>query len=185
MKIKNINYFDIGLHKEANEIDSFLKLCDENNIISNIYGIEAHPEYCERLKNKYKKQKNVSIINNAISNINLNLKKNYYQSGKTTFNFSKKLSINKRVLIPGVGTSCFYKKHFKLNMSDFKIPNMSDPYIGAFAFKQKIPIISISRKSEWLKPLNSFGKTIWKNNPYSDIDILINETFKGNKNNIK
>ncbi len=112
------------------------------------------------------------------SDINLNQNKDYYKIGKRTKHFSKKLDINTQVLIPGVGTSCFFKKTFNIDINEFKTPNMSDAYIGSFAFKQKIPVISIERKAKWLKLLPEYKTSIWGNNPHSDIDELINKTFK-------
>ena len=68
--MKTINYFDLGLHKNAGEIDIMI-----NSIIPlfkdiqfNIFGIEAHPEYTKNLKEKYKNYNNVIIENFAISN---------------------------------------------------------------------------------------------------------------------
>jgi hypothetical protein len=58
-----INYFDLGLHKNADEIDMFRQLCIEQGIEYNIYGFEAHPEYCKNLIVKYTNDKNVTIIN--------------------------------------------------------------------------------------------------------------------------
>ena len=65
-----LNYFDLGLHKRANEIDIFLELCRKNNYSYKIYGFEAHLEYCKSLEKKYRHDKNITIINRAISNKN-------------------------------------------------------------------------------------------------------------------
>lgn len=33
-----INYFDLGLHKEATEIDMFINICKKNQLEYRIYG---------------------------------------------------------------------------------------------------------------------------------------------------
>lgn len=65
-----INYFDLGLHKDAAEIDMFINICKKNQLEYNIYGFEAHPEYCLDLVKKYSENKKINIINKAISNTN-------------------------------------------------------------------------------------------------------------------
>jgi len=112
------------------------------------------------------------------SNVDLSKDSKFYEEGKTCFHFKRKLLINTEVLIPGVGTSCFYTQKCKINIKDFKVKNMSDVYVASFLYKQNIKIISIKREEMWLKPLPKIEPVIWKNNPYKEIDNIINKTFK-------
>lgn len=78
-------------------------------------------------------------------------------------------------MIPGVGTSCFYKGKTNINLENYKVRNMSDTYTACFLAEQGIKRISIKRDSNWLKPLNEFGVSIWGNNPHEEIDKMINK----------
>lgn len=123
--------------------------------------------------------------NNAVccihgSDINLNLDKDFYKTGKTTIHFTKELGEDTKVVIPGVGTSCFYKGNVDINMNDFKHQNMSDPYIATFLYKQKIDVVCVKRGANWLSRFDECGSSIWKNNPYKEIDKLFIEVFKKN-----
>lgn len=129
---------------------------------------------------------NMKLYNNEVvccvhgSNINLNKSKDFYKdrNGRIVYHFKEKLNQNTRVMIPGVGTSCFYKKNVKIRLEDFKTPNMSDVYVASFLKKQSIPIISIKRNDNWLIPIQTNDRSIWGNNPYEEIDKLINKSFK-------
>jgi len=61
-----INYFDIGLHKDALEIDMFFKSIKGLDIDYRVYGFEAHPEYAKRISEKHKNNDKVHIYNLAI-----------------------------------------------------------------------------------------------------------------------
>jgi FkbM family methyltransferase len=65
-----INYFDLGLHKDAAEVDMFISVCDKNGFDYTVYGFEAHPDYCADLVDKYADNEKVNIFNKAISNKN-------------------------------------------------------------------------------------------------------------------
>ncbi len=100
-----LNYFDLGLHKEAKEIDMFVKLCNENNIKYNIYGVEAHPQYCLDLKEKHKENINIKIINKAINDKNQQIKLyiNYSFDGEGNSIFSTKHNVTKEyVWVEGI-----------------------------------------------------------------------------------
>jgi len=68
--MKHINYFDLGLWKRADELHYMVDviLPQFKNITYTAYGIEAHPEYANDIKNKYRNNPNVKIFNKAISN---------------------------------------------------------------------------------------------------------------------
>jgi len=57
-----VTYIDIGLHKEANEIDMFLEAAKGLDV--KVYGIEAHPGYIDQLKENHPQAK---ILNYAIN----------------------------------------------------------------------------------------------------------------------
>jgi hypothetical protein len=107
------------------------------------------------------------------SNIEKEMEFDFYKRRRKVFHFKEGLEENTEVMIPGVGTSCFYKGYVKLNISDYETKNMSDVYTACFLARQEIKRISIKRPIEWLKPLDEFGVKIYGNNPYSEIDRMI------------
>jgi len=129
------------------------------------------------IKNMEQHKNNVVCCVHA-SNVNLKQEKDFYKKNKKVYHFKEKLDENKNIMIPGVGTSCFNTSTTRINVWEFNTPNMSDVYVGCFSFNQNIPIISISRDDYWLKPIKTNDSTIFGNNPYMEIDELINKTFK-------
>ena len=111
--------------------------------------------------------------------LDLKQDRNFYGSTRSGYNYKRPLAENAQVMLPGCGTLCISKRSgFKINMDDFKVKNMSDAYIGAWAHKQGIPVYAIARKKRWLKMLPQKGNSIWGNNPYKEVDKIINECFK-------
>jgi len=120
--------------------------------------------------------------NNAVccvhgSNINLTKNKMFWE-GRRTYHFTRKLEEEKKIMVPGVGTTCFNTSTLKINMEDFKFPNISDAYISTFLKKQNIQAYSIIRNDMWLIPLDEFETRIWGNNNHKEIDKLITKHFK-------
>lgn len=68
--MKHINYFDLGFWKRADELHYMVDIIlpQFKNITYTAYGIEAHPEYANDIKNKYRDNPNVKIFNKSISN---------------------------------------------------------------------------------------------------------------------
>lgn len=148
-------------------LDSYFFTIDDDIIYPN--------NYSEVMIQKMKEYNNKCIICVHGSDIDLNQTSGFYKKNRKVFHFTEELKENRVVMIPGVGTSCFYKESFILELSNMKTPNMSDPYIGYFAKKQKMDIISIKRKKMWLEPLNGFGTSIFGNNPHKEIDEILNK----------
>ena len=109
------------------------------------------------------------------SNIDKNLNYNFYKKNRQVYHFTEGLSINNEVMIPGVGTTCFYKKNMNIDIEKYKVRNMSDTYTGCFLATQNIKRISIARNENWLMPLDEFNTRIYGNNPYDEIDKVINK----------
>jgi hypothetical protein len=176
----NNNLIISKITKGGSELRFFYyNCCEDDTYYFTIDDDILYPKnYAERLIENMKKYENKVVCCVHGCNINLQQSVDYYKRGRTVYHFKKELKEDTKVMIPGVGTSCFYKGLVKINLEDFKISNMSDPYLGYFLLKQKISIISIKRESMWLKPLLTNDKTIWGNNPYKEIDNLINNTFK-------
>lgn len=65
--MKTITYIDLGLHKQAKEIEMFFQACKGLPVFIKVIGIEAHPEYAAQVANKYDQDKRVKILNYAIS----------------------------------------------------------------------------------------------------------------------
>jgi len=63
-----LNYFDLGTHRQANELVFFIEhILPQFNCSCNIYAFEAWKEFYEEAKEKTKKYKNVRIFNLALS----------------------------------------------------------------------------------------------------------------------
>ena len=84
---------DVGAHKGV-----YTDLFNNNFIIKEIYMFEPQKEIFKFLKSKYKKDKEISIYNNAVSNKNI----------------SQKIYINKHDLTSGL--TQINKKNFYLNI---------------------------------------------------------------------
>lgn len=152
------NYNDVG-------DDTYYFTIDDDLLYPN--------DYSEKLIKEMLKNDNKCIC--CVHGGFFNFKRdNNYRKGRKSLNYGSRLIKTKRVMYPGVGTSCFYKKYFKLNYNDFEYDNMSDCYIACFAVRQNIPIYSIVRNRCWIKNLKRYGTSIWSNNPIKHIDETIN-----------
>jgi len=166
-EIKFNNYNDI------NDDDYFFTIDDD---------ILYPEDYSDILIENMIKYENKAVCCVHGSIINLNQKNNFHNTkgglGRKSYHFVRELNENKLIMIPGTGTSCFYKKTFKLNLNEVKVSNMIDSYVGCFLYEQKILIYSIKRSNNWLKALKTEGRTIYGNNPNKEIDDLYIKTFK-------
>ena len=174
-----INYFDLGLHKEANEVDMFIRICIENNIEYNIYGIEAHPNYCTQLRKKYEKLNNVTIINKAISNANAPVKLyiNYSFDGQGNSIFSTKHNVTEDyVMVDGIRFSDLLKEirpnfknennilRFNIEGAEWHLMNNLDEENLLKYFKIILGINDMHKISELEPNLNEYNKILEKNN---------------------
>lgn len=145
---------------------------DNNTFYFTIDDDILYPEnYSNKILDLFEINKN-SII--CVHGSNLKNKEKIDYRYRDVIHFTSKLDKPTKVQFPGVGTTCFKKGVLKINYNDFKIKNISDPYIGILAKKQKINIYSINREKLWLKPLNEFNKRIYGNNPINEINNLLN-----------
>jgi len=62
----DVTYIDLGLHKDAPELDMVIEICDRRGYGFNAYGIEANPTYIPKLSEKYANDPRVDILNYAI-----------------------------------------------------------------------------------------------------------------------
>ena len=164
--------------KEFNEGGSELRFLDYNNVPEDsfYFTIDDDILYPINYTEQHLKYNNgITCVHGC--NISLNQNKDFYKTGRKVFHFKNELTYLTKVMIPGVGTSCFNKSKFKVDIQDFHTSNMSDPFIASFAKQQDLSCYSIPRPKLWLKPLNGYGTTIFGNNPYNEIDHLINNTF--------
>lgn len=65
--MKTVTYVDIGLHRNADEIDMMLNVCKQLQCKLVVHGIEAHPGYISKLREKYANFPNVHIHCYAIA----------------------------------------------------------------------------------------------------------------------
>lgn len=169
---------------QFNNVGSEIRFYNYNDIQDDTYyftiddDILYPKDYVSIMIKNMQKYDNKSVCCVHGSNIDLKMKSGFYKKNRVLYHFKNRLDKNIDVMIPGVGTSCFYKKYVKINLSDFKVKNMSDPYIGCFLAKQKISKFSIKRNKNWLLTLNDYGKKICGNNPHKEIDKLINSYKK-------
>lgn len=94
-----------------------------------------------------------------------------YYKQKKGLHYMRELLIDKQVDIPGTGTMAFHSDIYKVNLDDFLIPCLTDIWVFGIAKKLNIPVISVERGNNWIKPL------IIKKDPHS-----IYEKFNGNDN---
>lgn len=158
-----------------NEMGSEGRFIHYNNYDDEIYYFTIdddilYPKNYSDILIKTHKEVGKGIISVHSSNLLYN-KKNY--SKREILNYRMNLNKTTKFDVAGVGTSCFYKKDFKINYKDFKYSNMSDPYIYKFSKEQKLPIYSVKRENNWLKPLNEYGSRIFGNNNYKLINKVI------------
>jgi hypothetical protein len=132
-------------------------------------------DYTEVMINNMKLYNNENVCCVHGSNIDKSMEKDFYKKNREVYHFRKELKQNVNVMIPGVGTSCFYKKNMKLKISDYKTKNMSDTYTACFLAEQNVKRISVKRPENWLEPMQEFGSKIFGNNPHEEIDKMINK----------
>jgi FkbM family methyltransferase len=65
--MKTVTYVDIGLHRNADEIDMMIHVCQKLQCKLVVHGIEAHPGYISKLREKYANFPNVHIHCYAIA----------------------------------------------------------------------------------------------------------------------
>jgi hypothetical protein len=172
---------ELNFLNEGGSETRFLKYidCEDDSYFFTLDDDILYPKnYSEILIQKMKQYNNNSIVCVHGSIIDLKQDKDFYKKGRLVYHFTKELKEDKKVIIPGVGTSCFYKKNFNINLKDFKNKNMSDPYVGVFAHKQNVDVICVERSDNWLKIHDEKGVSIWGNNPFEEIDKLFNENLK-------
>ena len=133
-------------------------------------------DYSEKMIKKMKEynDKVVCTVHGTIPNFQ---KKKRIWDGRKSHPFQKGLIGDVRVIVAGVGTSCFNTSVVKINMEDFTVPNISDAFVCTFLHKQNIPVVCIARKGGWLRALNEYGVHIWGTHPHDKIDEIIKEAF--------
>ena len=119
-KITHINYFDLGIHKEAAELNWVLKqILQKQNRSFMIYGFEANPFTYKQVLDNIPKVKNLQLYNYAIIN-------NKHPSGKIKLYTSKnglsdsiyRSNYDNYVEVPAIKLSDFiYQKHINLSKS--------------------------------------------------------------------
>jgi len=152
--------------------------CEDDSYFFTIDDDIVYPlDYSDVLIKNMKLYNNKAVCCVHFSIIKMDNGYNLYNRCRMIYNFKKKLNENTKAMVPGVGTSCFYKGNVKINLSDFKVPNMSDPYIANFLKKQNIDIYAIKREELWMKPLPDYGKKIYGNHPNEEIDKVLKDAF--------
>lgn len=153
--------------------------CEKDSYFFTIDDDILYPEdYSEVMISNMRKYNNKSVCCVHGSDIDKTLEKDFYKKNRTVFHFKKELKSNTEVMIPGVGTSCFYRGTTNIEIDNYKVSNMSDTYTACFLAEQNIKRISIERESNWLEPLQEHGSRIFGNNPHEEIDRMINKFKK-------
>lgn len=133
------------------------------------------PNYAEKMIAAMKSYNNRVVCCLHGNSIDLRHRRNLYRTHRKNIHFKNALAFNRRVLLPGIGTACFYTPHVKIDFNNYVEYNMSDVYTGCFLAKQHIPVVAIQREAMWLKPLNEFEVRIYGNNPHHAIDKILNQ----------
>lgn len=118
-------------------------------------------DYIEKMIEKIDLHKRTSLIcvhGNLLPSNNIN---SYYKE-KHGLHFSKELSGDTLVDIPGTGTLGLHADFIKIPFNIFKSNNMTDLWLGLYALQQNIPIWCISRRYHWLQQVtfNNLDKSI-------------------------
>jgi hypothetical protein len=130
-------------------------------------------DYANRMIENMSKYDNNVVCCVHGSNIDKSMNKDFYKKNRKVYHFKEELYENTEVMIPGVGTSCFFTGKVKIDISKYVTKNMSDAYTACFLSEQNIRRISIERSKNWLIPLEDFGRKIFGNNPHQEIDSMI------------
>lgn len=132
-------------------------------------------DYTEKMVSAMAAYDNLAVICVHGSIVDLTRNENYYSEGRKVYSFKSYLPHERMVMLPGVGTSCFFRSNVLIDYSDFVHKNMSDVFVGVFLAKQRVKIFATKRESDWLIQLPTYGRSIWGNNPNIFIDMVINE----------
>jgi hypothetical protein len=164
--------------RKIDSAGSEIRFYDYSNVPDDCYyftiddDILYPKDYTERMLEGMSRYENRRVCCVHGSNLDLSMNSGFY-SKRRVFHFSERLAKDTRVMIPGVGTSCFFKGTMNIDIGRYSVRNMSDAYTACFMAEQGIGRVSVSREKGWLKPLEEFGRMIYGNNPHSDIDELI------------
>lgn len=131
-------------------------------------------DYADKLIANMQLYKNKVVCCVHADNPNLKQKSDFFKINRQNVYFKEALKANRRMLLPGVGTACFYTPHANIDITQFKTNNMSDIYVGCMLAKQHIPVVAIQREDLWMEPMPEFGIRIFGNNPHEAIDREIN-----------
>jgi len=201
-----INYFDLGLHKDAAEVDMFISICDKNRLDYTVYGFEAHPEYCADLVEKYADNEKVNIFNKAISNkngtIDLYIAEKNEGEGNSIFKTKNNVNPKNFITVESILFSDWIKKNvpgfetenniLRFNIegaewylvNDLNDNNMLKSFKIVLGSKTDIPKVkeiskNINKYEEILKQNKIVIKKFTKNKPRTncELDVLINKTF--------
>ncbi len=77
--------------------------------------------------------------------------RSYYRD-RTLFHFSQGLQHDRSVHIIGSGCAAWHSDSLTLDINDFRMPNMADIWFGIKCQQQEIPLTTIARKQNWLRP---------------------------------
>jgi len=107
-----INYFDLGIYKDALELDNIYNFLKSREIQYKLYGIEANPKYCDEAKKKFDKIKEISFHNIAICSKDKSIKL-YISGGRGDSIYDSKgnLSNKNSITVQGKKFSTFIKEN--------------------------------------------------------------------------
>ncbi len=132
-------------------------------------------DYTKRMVSAMAAYDNSAVMCVHGSIIDLTRNENFYSEARKVYSFKSYLPRERLVMLPGVGTSCFFRSNVMIDYHDFVCENMSDVFVGVFLAKQGVDIFTIKRESDWLSQLPTYGRSIWGSNPNLFIDMIINE----------
>ncbi len=102
----------------------------------------------------------------------------YHRSAVDFYHCLRDVEGDHQVQVVGTGVLCFNTDQIKVTLDDFPKPNMADLYFAKLAKEQKVRLMALEHKADYLKYTHPTW-TIWGNKPRDGEEMrLINEILR-------
>jgi hypothetical protein len=91
-----------------------------------------------------------------------------YYADRTSLHFASELEQDTPVHVLGTGCLAYHAESLALKLEDFEAPNMADVWFALAAQRQRLPLVAIARRKDWLRPLPTSGPTIYDAHRHDD-----------------
>jgi hypothetical protein len=137
------NLGDTGKFYGLESVEGFIFTVDDDLVYPKNYA----KKMIEKI-NKYNRLAFICVHGNHLPKESI---KSYYRD-KRGVHFSKELTEDVKVDVPGTGTLAYHSSLYRSNINDYERKNMTDIWLYKIAKHQNIPIICIARSHQWIKP---------------------------------